>query len=511
MGGIVVLAALALAAAGCTTATPTQEPAGESAATRTYETVPCPSPNVAGAPSLDYPAGTVCGYLTVPEDRAKPDGRMIKIFAARVPSRSPNPQPDPIVWLAGGPGGAGSFQAAPLTEQGLNADRDVIFVDQRGTHNAQPRLSCPEYEDYTNQAISVPFSAPSTTAGDTAAVRACRDRLTAAGWDLSAYNTAENSADIADLRVAMGIDQWNVYGVSYGTKLALSLLRDHPEGIRSMVLDSVSPPANNIAETWWQAPASSFAAIFAACAAQPACAAAYPNLQADFFATVNRLTTTPLVVQSKDPYSGAPLTVTVDGFSLAYAVIQASERGDASGVPKMITDTARGGSDEIVAALLALQGAPDFAGLGGDALAFGVFCGEHADLTTEDAALATAKAALPQFPDQVLRLQPKQGRLFTECPAWDVEPRPAASAPTRSDQPVLIIEGRFDAATAPQWVDIVRPGLPRSQYVEFPFTGHSVLGRSECAMTITTAFLDDPGRPVDGTCAAAQTLTFTTG
>ena len=188
-----------------------------------------------------------------------------------------------------------------MVAKGVNADRDVIFVDQRGTLHADPLLACPEVDQFENDTVDLPMAAASTTTLDTAAYQACRDRLAATGVDLASYNTTENAADIADLRVAMGIDSWNVYGVSYGTRLALSLLRDHPEGIKSMVLDSVSPPVNNIVDTWWSAPASSFKAIFAACEAQPACAAAYPNLAADFTDTVNRLNTTPLVVQTQDP------------------------------------------------------------------------------------------------------------------------------------------------------------------------------------------------------------------
>ena len=282
--------------------------------------------------------------------------------------------------------------------------------------------------------------------------------MAATGVDLAAYNSTENAADIADLRVALGIDSWNVYGVSYGSKLALIVLRDHPQGIRSVVLDSVSPPTNNIVETWWSAPASSFKAIFAACAAQPACATAYPNLEADFTATVNRLDTTPVVAQVKDE-SGAPVTVNIDGFAFAYTLIMASERGDASGIPKMIADMARGDAASVAAAYLALRGPPEFVGLGGIGLALTVFCAEHANLTTEAATLAKAKAALPGFPDRVLRVQPKQGRLFTECPIWNVgKADPAVSAPIVSDVPVLILEGTFDAATAPEWVDADHPG-----------------------------------------------------
>ena len=476
-----------------------------------YQTVPCPQPNIAGFPELDFPSGVQCGYLTVPENRAKPDGRRIRIFVMRAPAVSATPRRDPVVYLSGGPGGAGSFEVAFMVQHGLNADREVIFVDQRGTHRADPLLACPGWEQFIFDAVSLPFAADSTTAADAAAIKACRDQLAATGVDLAAYNSTENAADIAELRVALGIDSWNVYGVSYGSRLALTVLRDHPQGIRSVVLDSVSPPTVNIVETWWSAPASSFKAIFAACAAQAACAKAYPNLESDFTATVNRLDKTPAVTQVKDE-SGASVTVNVDGFAFAYTMIMASERGDASGVPKMIADMARGDSGAVAAAYLALRGPPEFIGLGGIGLALDVFCAENANLTTEAATLAKAKAALPGFPDRVLKVQPKQGRLFTECPVWNVgKADPSVSARIVSDVPVLILEGTFDAATAPEWVDLITPDLKNAQVVPFPFTGHSVLGKSTCAPSIMAAFLDNPTKPVDPTCAAKITLTFTTG
>ena len=84
------------------------------------------------------------------------------------------------------------------------------------------------------------------------------------------------------------------------------------------------------------------------------------------------------------------------------------------------------------------------------------------------------------------------------------------SAPVVSDVPVLIMEGDFDAATAPEWVDLLTPTLPAAQVVRFPFTGHSVLGKSKCAVDVMTGFLDNPTQPVDGSCASAIQLTFTT-
>jgi pimeloyl-ACP methyl ester carboxylesterase len=510
MSRVTAITAPMVVATVCMVAACTGTPSATKPPDAVYASTPCPQPNIAGVPDLDFPASVQCGYLTVPENRAKPDGRKIRIFVMRAPAVSATPKPDPLVYLSGGPGGAGSFEVTSMIKEGLNADREVIFVDQRGTHHADPLLACPEADDFVNDAISVPFTAESTTAGDAAALQKCRDRLAATGVDLASYNTAENAADIADLRVALGIDTWNVYGVSYGSNLALSVLRDHPQGIRSVVLDSVSPPSNNIVENWWTAPASSFKAIFAACAAQPSCARAYPNLAADFTATVNRLDKTPVVVQTTDA-AGAPVTVNIDGFPFTYAVIMASERGDASGVPKMITDMARGDAGSTVAAMLALQTPAQLVGLGGLGLALTVFCSEDANLTTEEATLAKATSVLPAFPDPVLRVQPKQGRLFTECPVWNVgKADAAASAPTVSDLPVLIMEGDFDAATAPEWVNLITPNLENSQLVEFPFTGHAVLPKSTCAQTTMTGFLDNPTKPVDHTCAAQTTLTFTT-
>lgn len=483
---------------------------GSSTAPAAYEEAPCPASNIGGVPAFDFPPTMRCGYLTVPENRSKPDGRTIRIFVSRAPAVTAIPGNVPLVILVGGPGGAGSFTYASMLQDGVNAERDVIFVDQRGTHLSDPLLGCADLDEFVNDAISLPFTAEGTTRREVALAKQCRDRLAATGVDLSSYNTAENAADIADLRIALGIDSWDLYGVSYGTKLASVVLRDHPEGIRSVVLDSVSPPNFNIAENWWAAPASSFAAIFAACAAQPACAAAYPNLEADFYATVSRLDASPVVVDTTDA-SGAPLTVNIDGFAFVYPIIMASERGDASGVPKLITDMAQGNSASTVAAMTSYLTPPEILGLGGYGLAYGVFCAESANLTTEDATLARSKSLLPQFPDQVLKVQPKQVRLFQECPVWDVaDADTSMSAPVVSDVPVLILEGEFDAATAPEWVDLLTPTLSAAQVVRFPFTGHSVLGKSQCSVDVLTAFLGNPTEQVDGSCADSITLTFTT-
>jgi pimeloyl-ACP methyl ester carboxylesterase len=158
-----------------------------------------------------------------PENRARPDGRTVKIAVARARSTSANPKPDPMLYLAGGPGGPGLPLGNTLVAAGINRDRDVIVND------------------------------------------------------LASFDTSENASDIADLRTALGIREWNVYGVSYGSDLALQLLRDHPDGIRSLTVDSVVAPQINLIERFWPSAAEGLTALFDACAAEPTCARAYPG------------------------------------------------------------------------------------------------------------------------------------------------------------------------------------------------------------------------------------------
>ena len=117
---------------------------------------------------------------------------------------------------------------------------------------SDPFLSCPEIDTFMGSTVGLSWSAPETALQSAHAVRTCRDRLASAGADLAAYNTTESASDVAELRIAMGIEHWNVYGISYGSDLALQVLRDHPEGVRSLILDAVVPPSINPIETGWR-------------------------------------------------------------------------------------------------------------------------------------------------------------------------------------------------------------------------------------------------------------------
>src|ERR671936_509041 len=441
----------------------------------TYRRAPCPKPNVPGVPQLNLGPKFKCGYLTVPENRYKPRGRKIRIAVAIAEAATRHPHPDPILWLEGGPGGTGLAVAAAVVKLGINADRTIIFIDQRGTLHADPLLSCPEIDRFLRRSVGLAPTNPATAAHDIA-------------------------ADAADLRVALHITQWNVYGVPYGIDLALQLLRDYPQGIRSMVLDSVVPPQLNLIQEFWPAAQRGYQAVFDACAAQPACHAAYPNLQAEFTAAVNRLTRKPLTVEVRDPATAQRTKVVFGGYQLANLLVVLSlYPGSLADAPAIVHKLAAG---DVAQAAITLLGPVPPVGLVGYGLTFGVFCSEAVPFTTPRKVEAVARKALPTLPARVLALVPQVPRLFSECTVWHVHrASPSVSQPVHSAVPVLLLTGTFDAITSPAWADLAAQGLTHATVLRFPGVGHDVIAwRPKCGATVMVKFLDRPNGGYDTSC-----------
>jgi pimeloyl-ACP methyl ester carboxylesterase len=492
--------------AGCTAGIGTA-PAGlvgpSAKPTPAYVAAPCPSPNVPGIPQLELGGGFSCGYLTVPEDRSKPDGPAIRVAVARLEALSPTPEPDPIVWLAGGPGGSAIATANITLAKGVNADRDVIFVDQRGTLHSEPSLSCLEIDLFGQEALGLPTLDTATREKSRAATQACRDRL-AAGAELAAYDTIQNAADIADLRIALGIDQWNVRGVSYGSDLALQLLRNHPEGIRSVVLDSLVPPQLNLVDSLWPNAAEGYEALFAACAAQPACATAYPRLRQEFFETVRRLHDEPQTVEVTSPSGEPSARVVLDGYRTANLInVLALNPGKLAEAPAIVHALAEGNADP--AAKMLHSVAPP--GLNGYGLMFGVVCREETAFTEPAIVQAKAQRALPEFPEDVLAAVPQARWVFDDCAVWDVgRADPTVVQPTSSDVPVLLLNGSLDGVTPPSWAEVAADGLNNSALLVIPGAGHDTIVWNDCALQAMLDFLDRPGREVNSGCLAEMTV-----
>ena len=337
------------------TASPTAE-----AATPPAAPTATPSPPDAAVAAADCrfetPGGQIveCFDLTVPEDRSQPDGATIRLHLAIFRARGQNPAPDPLVYLAGGPG-ENALESLPLIfNRGLAPllrDRDLIVVDQRGTGLSEPALDCPELNALTFELLrrdpgEQDLSVEQSIALSTAALSACRDRLVGEGVSLAAYTSAENAADLDALREALGYEQWNLYGVSYGSRLALTIMRDFPQGIRSVILDSAFPPEVDLYSATPANVDRALTVLFEGCAADPACDAAYPGLETAFIEAVERLNDAPIVVSIVHPFTGERFEALIDGDATAGLLLQALYSTEIIPLlPEIIADAREGNFD----------------------------------------------------------------------------------------------------------------------------------------------------------------------
>jgi pimeloyl-ACP methyl ester carboxylesterase len=471
-----------------------------------FEATPCPK--MEGAETL---ADATCGHLVVPESRSRPQGRTIRLMVAKYPARSPEKRPDPVVYLAGGPG-----DIAPLEVNGLIAadfirDRDILVLSQRGTMFSGPALTCPSIDDFARAALGLRFYSEATKRAHLAATEACHRKLTATGADLSAYNSTESAADVADLRKVLGYTAWNIYGTSYGSYLAQTIMRDHPAGIRSVVLDSVLPPTYSVPANWWNARAG-FDNLFQACAAERACNAAHPGLAETFARLVNKLEADPLTTTVSDPATGEALEIVLDGGALVdwlrnqnYAVSllrAAPDRIDglAAGRPEAIAAIAKDRASR------APPSGPDVPALG-YGLAFGVSCREDYPFATSDELAAAGREAFPRYPISVTREGVGGWAYFNEdCrDVWKVPAAPEAMRqPVTSVIPTLLISGSFDTLTSLAGAKAAAVRLSSATIIAIPGIGHFVSPSSPCAQRVIVSFLDNPAA-LDASCVAGLT------
>jgi pimeloyl-ACP methyl ester carboxylesterase len=235
---------------------------------------------------------------------------------------------------------------------------------------------CPELDRAYIDTLGLPLDGSQAIALTVAATRACYQRLVAAGADLAADNTTENAADVADLRVALGIRQWNVFGVSYGTNLAMTYMRQYPRGIRSVTLDSVEPPEVIAANLFAANARAGFGNLFRACTEQPQCWRRSPGIAQTFTDLVRRLEAHPVTTWVEPPAGGSPVKVVLDRGRLVNWLINESENTpDYRNVPAMIAELADG-DPRPIATEDAAQALSSGIGLLGYGLALGVGCAE---------------------------------------------------------------------------------------------------------------------------------------
>jgi len=440
-----------------------------------------------------------CGYLVVPENRANPNSAMIQLHVAVFQSTAEGPEPDPVVHLAGGPGSSSLDVVGYLFNQGLDAvleRRDFIFFDQRGTGYSSPRLDCQERNALTPNSLAGTLSDDQEFQAIVDAFHRCHERLISQGIDLSAYNSAASAADINDLRLALGYGQLNLYGDSYGTRLALTVMRDFPGAVRSVVLDSTYPLEVNLYTALAPNAERAFNVLFDDCAADSTCNAPYPNLRAVFYNLVDQLNANPTTVFLSVGGVDYPILLTGD-LLIDVLFVGMYNPAVTATMPKMIYQVQRG-DYSILRNRLSLY----FDTSGALGMGTSVQCAEEVPFNSGQDAYAAAQGVQPEiagfFPQSVQYL-------FTVCQDWTgTTPDPRENQPVSSDIPTLVLAGEFDPITPPAWGQMTASHLSNSYYFEFRGNGHWVTRSSPCALSIMLAFLDNPLNSPDASCLGSQ-------
>lgn len=431
-----------------------------------------------------------CHDLVVPQDRADLSKGVVRLHVAVFATGVPEPASDPVVFLSGGPGGRALIDGEDFALFPFLAKRDLIVIDQRGTGHSRPSLDCPEVDKVAAQAFR-------GGARQLLALRECRARLVADGVVLDAYSSAASAADLADLRQALGIDTWNLYGSSYGTRLALTTMRDHPEGIRSVILDAAYPPQVDLYADGARNAARAFEQLFRACQDDPACRPAHPGLRELFYDEVETLDQHPLSLTSR--HGG---TWRVDGRVLIEFLFDRLYLTHViPSLPATLDDIRAGRTDALLAYLDEDEPLPEVAADPedlSDGMHFSVQCQEEIPFTDRSAYLDASRGLAGQLVDT---FDPSVA--IEACAAWRVTARgPVEDEPVRSDIPSLVMVGEFDPITPPEWGALTVSSLPNGHYFRIAGAGHGVVAENDCARAIAASFLEEPTAEPDAGCIA---------
>jgi pimeloyl-ACP methyl ester carboxylesterase len=508
LGVICALCAALLPLAASVSASPAPAAAGNAPITAAdavprFEGAKCPFPLRNG----EIEGQTVeCGFVVVREQHSNPDSPTIRLAVARWKSKTATPDPAPVIFLQGGPGGGSLTSAFVRSVAGLFTDsRDYIAFDQRGTGRSEPSLDCPEARDQGYRDDSQPISVADELQHEIDAELACRDRLVGQGINLAAYDSTQSAADVNDIRAVFGYAQMNLLGISYGTRLGLTVLRDYSSVVRSAVLDSVSPLSASNYEDYATHLDQAINALFADCTAAANCNTAFPTLKDDFSRAYARLNAQPMTVTVKDSDTNQQYNLVMDGprfMAIFHAALYSASA--IAILPRLIAEINAGRSDLLRRVVEVFYFSPTSIGM-----AISVRCNEYIPFNDRARAVAALQNLMPEVRDTEGVALLKN---FDLCPQWPTHaPNPVDHQPVVSDVPALVLESADDPQTPPAYGKRAAETLSHSFYVETPGIGHSVIGNGgTCAVDMVRAFVADPTTKPQTTCVSGLGVSFIT-
>ena len=443
-----------------------------------------------------------CATLTVPEDWQKPDGSKIQLAVAIVKTASLEPKSDPLLVFIGNPG-YGLFIAYVLSFlfEDIFAQRDLIIIDQRGTGFSKPALDCPELNSLSTL-VNVNLSLQEANDLLVEASNNCANKVKTSGVNLPFYTTAAEAADLEALRQVLGISQWNIFSLVNGSQLALTMMRDYPQSIRSVVMDSPTPLQANPALEWGANAEMTFDRFFERCSEDAGCVKAYPNLKETFLSLLDQLDEEPIPIDVANLSGGERNKVILDSERLITLILRllntVNDRESLPEVPRMIYQL-QAGKTEVAARLMGRY--PDM--LPGSAMQQWIACNEELSFITQEQ-VSLANENLNPHLRKYFNAQ-AQGS-FRACEEWKAPGvPPIENQPVKSGIPTLLLAGEYDWSEPPSWAERTAQTLSQSTVVIFPGLGQVVYASSRwsvCSKQIVNAFLETPTAKPDISCAS---------
>jgi pimeloyl-ACP methyl ester carboxylesterase len=427
-----------------------------------------------------------CGELSVPEDPERPDGPQVKLFVARIASQSANPRPDPLLLIAGGPGqGTVDFylEARGAFEQ-VRRERELILVDQRGTGRSAEGFTC-----------TVPENLALETAGAPALeafIDACVADLR---HDPKLYSTSVAVRDLDRVRAALGVEQWNVYGISYGTRVAQHYLKRFPDRVRAIALDGVVPPDLALGPDVALEAQRALDRIFERCADDAMCSKRFPGLHAEFGALLARLAAAPVNMPEPGARASAPPEQFTDLHLRALVRFLSYNQATIALIPLLIDEAQDGNYEALFGqARTTLKGLPESLSF---PMSNSVLCTEDAPFFPADAGKNLDKTYLGHALVDALRA------ICSRWPAGAIDPD--FKAPLSSQTPALLMSGSNDPITPPAYAErVIDGGLSNSAHLIGRDQGHGLV-LIGCTPRLLRDFLEKPApRELDTRCLALE-------
>ncbi|MDJ0910249.1 MAG: alpha/beta fold hydrolase [Woeseiaceae bacterium] len=396
-----------------------------------------------------------CGTLERPENPDDPESAMIELRVAVVPALNLEPEPDPVVLLAGGPGqGAVQFYAFySHAFEPVRRNRDILLVDQRGTGESS-RMDC-EVDDMLH--------------ADEASLEQMRELtrecLEALPHDPRYFTTSIAVRDLDVVREALGYPELNLYGVSYGTRVAQHFAKRFPEATRTIVLDGVVPPGLPLGPDIAIEAQRALDNIFARCAADEGCAERFPDIAETFDSLKSRLTASPVNVSVPNPTTGAVETFSFGRNELAAGIrLLAYDPNSIAMIPLLISEAHDGNYEPIAAQYLMTMMSLS------DMLALGM---HNSIMCTEDApwydGMEIDRAALEATYMGAVQVD----ALAAICEEWPAGPiDDDFREPLSTDIPTLLLSGDADPITPPSYADRAARNLQRAWLLTGERQGH---------------------------------------